>query len=471
MQGLERTPTILATRTLSASASICLATVTIACGGDGRSDAGIHGDPIAFASGSATEGAEGAEGANGDDAEAGASGPGGNDGADSGGDQGEGDGDAGEPEAGGEPKWDTLSLPDAADACAFASEPEFSYLWAANSVEGTISKIDTKTVTEVGRYLVRPDANGSPSRTSVSLSGDVAVANRSGGITKIHARESACLDTNGIEGIQTSKDSTFLPWALEECRAWHRPMTYHSQRPVAWGPGVFDPHECAWKDEELWTSGANQDGKVDIYVLDGDDGAIKDVLAVPVGGGGLANDFFGLYGGAVDGDGNFWGSQLGTDGRLIRVRRSDMTYDIWDTPDGSHWYGMTVDSDGMVWLCSAAVGRFDPVTETWTTAMVGGWTGCMADAGENGLLWMSNGSGVIGVDRDTLTVTKTWDAEGSYGVSIDFEGYVWAVENGTTASKIDPVTGQYWTYTGLIGAYTYSDMTGYALSNVGKPSG
>jgi hypothetical protein len=84
---------------------------------------------------------------------------------------------------------------------------------------------------------------------------------------------------------------------------------------------------------------------------------------------------------------------------------------------------------------------------------------------------MSNGQGVIGVNRDTLVVEKTWMAGGSYGISIDFEGYVWAVASGSTASKIDPVTGQFWTYNGLVGAYTYSDMTGYALSNVGTPSG
>lgn len=50
-----------------------------------------------------------------------------------------------------------------------------------------------------------------------------------------------------------------------------------------------------------------------------------------------------------------------------------------------------------------------------------------------------------------------WNAAGSYGISIDFEGYVWAVASGSTASKIDPVTGQF--------------LTGYALSNVGTPSG
>jgi streptogramin lyase len=132
---------------------------------------------------------------------------------------------------------------------------------------------------------------------------------------------------------------------------------------------------------------------------------------------------------------------------------------------------MTVDSEGYVWLCSQSAGRFDPMSETWQTNQVGGFTGCMADAGEDGLLWMSTGQGVVGVNRDTLQVEKNWNAAGSYGISIDFEGYVWAVASGSNVTKIDPVTGQNWVYNGLTGAYTYSDMTGYALSNVGTPSG
>ena len=350
--------------------------------------------------------------------------------------------------------------------------PVRKLIWIANSGQGTVSKIDTETGVELGRYIVRPDSAGSPSRTSVSLSGHVAVANRNGGVTKIYADEQFCQDTNGTPGIQTSNSAAYLPWGQEECIAWYQPFAYQSQRPVAWGPGVFNNGTCQWEEEELWTSGNNGQG-LDIMVLDGDDGMVKEMINVPVGGGfGQANsDFYGVYGGAVDGDGNFWGSQLGTSGKLIKVYREDMTYEVYDTPSGPHWYGMTVDSDGMVWLCSSTVGRFDPVSETWQTAQVGGWTGCMADAGENGLLWMANGSGVVGVNRDTLLVEKTWNAGGSYGISVDFEGFVWAVANGSTVSKIDPNSGQYWTYSGLVGAYTYSDMTGYALSNAGTPNG
>ena len=82
--------------------------------------------------------------------------------------------------------------------------PEKGFLWAANSSQGTISKIDTDTVTEVGRYIVRPDSAGSPSRTSVSITGHVAVANRSGGVTKIYSDLDDCEETNGMPGIQTS---------------------------------------------------------------------------------------------------------------------------------------------------------------------------------------------------------------------------------------------------------------------------
>ena len=57
-------------------------------------------------------------------------------------------------------------------------------------------------------------------------------------------------------------------------------------------------------------------------------------------------------------------------------------------------------------------------------------------------------------------------------MSIDFFGYVWAV-NGDGAHRVDPETGEVTSYNGLVGAYTYSDMTGYALSTVGGgiPSG
>lgn len=351
----------------------------------------------------------------------------------------------------------------------FTPDPDKTFLWAANSSQGTISKIRTSDVTEVGRYYVRPDNAGSPSRTSVSLTGHVAVASRNGGVTKIWGDESLCADTNGTPGIQTSTNNQPLPWGEEECIAWHTPFTYASQRPVAWGPGVLNEVTCEYEGEELWTSGNNNNGGLDIMILDGDDGSVKEMITVPSGGPNLNADLYGIYGAAVDPEGNFWGSQLGTSGKLLKVNREDMSYEIYDTPNGPHWYGMTVDSDGYVFLCSNTVGRFDPVNLIWDQAQVGGWTGCMSDGQPDGLLWMSNGNGVVGVNRQSLQVEKMWPAAGSYGISVDFEGYVWAVANGSNVSKIDPDTGEYTTYSGLVGAYTYSDMIGFGLAQVIVP--
>ena len=50
--------------------------------------------------------------------------------------------------------------------CAICEEAEFSYIWVANSPEGTVSKINTRLLTEEARFVTRPDGDGNPSRTS-----------------------------------------------------------------------------------------------------------------------------------------------------------------------------------------------------------------------------------------------------------------------------------------------------------------
>lgn len=352
------------------------------------------------------------------------------------------------------------------------SDPEFSYLWAANSAEGTISKIDTETVLEIGRFATRPDALGSPSRTSVSLSGNVAVANRSGGITKIFARESDCQESNGMGGLQTSNNAVALAWDVEECRAWYLPFDYDSQRPVAWAPGEWNTASCSWHDERLWTAGRFGQQQTEVVLIDGDAGVVIDTVDIP----GLKADQFGLYGGAVDSEGNFWTTGWADGNSLVRVDIDNMEATVFPGPSVvgvSHWYGMTVDVDGYVWNCASRAARFDPDTEDWTLSPELPWwnAGCMADAEPGGLLWMGS-QGLLAIDRETFEVVHMWPTPSSYGVSIDFYGYVWAV-SGNGAHRVDPDTGEVTSYNGLVGAYSYSDMTGYALNTVGggTPSG
>ena len=393
-----------------------------------------------------------------------------------GGSEGQGEGNA---------IYDVLAIPDTpALPCdqngkgrgGGGSEPEFSFLWAANSTQGTISKIDTETVLEVGRFQTRPDTGGSPSRTSVSLSGHVAVANRNGGIAKFYAMEEFCQESNGSAGIQTSTDAVALAWDEEECRAWYTEFSYSSQRPIAWTPGEWNPSLCARTDEMVWTAGRQGTGADEVILIDGETGVVADMVDVP----GLKSDPYGLYGGAVDSEGNFWATGWASGNQLVRVDIHTMEATVYDGPTqatgmDSHWYGMTVDVNGYVWNCASRVARFDPDDEEWTVSNeLGVWAaGCMADAEPDGLLWIgTSGSGITGINREDFSIEATWSTPTSYGVSVDYEGYIWAV-NGNGAHRVDPENGDVVSYNGLIGAYTYSDMTGGALNAVGGigPSG
>ena len=143
--------------------------------------------------------------------------------------------------AGEGPLWDLGIIPDTPEQECGGSEGgggfgggvELSYIWISNSSQQTISKIDTVTMVEEGRYRAKV-ANGDPSRTSVNLLGDVAVANRNGGVAKFWADPADCIESNGTPGIQTSSGGgDILAWEDEECRAWYTDFVCGSNRPVA----------------------------------------------------------------------------------------------------------------------------------------------------------------------------------------------------------------------------------------------
>lgn len=354
---------------------------------------------------------------------------------------------------------------------------DFSYIWVANSAQGTVSKIDTQTLTELGRYRVRPDAGGSPSRTTVNLVGDVAVANRFGGVAKIYAREDRCVEANGVPGIQTSTGPDDIrDWGDEECLAWYTatPAGQNQQRPVAWTSGTYDEQECAYVEQKIWTTAAvaNSQGTVVAMRLDGDTGMIEVQVPVPE----LSTEQFGPYGGAVDGNGDFWfhSRDAGTPHPLVHVDADGASYEIIDVPSPVVPYGITIDSVGRVWLAGyqGGIGRYDPVLGTWQT--VAGVTGLGIQEDAEGRMWMAiypwSTTGVVAFDIESMAIVESLDMTGvapqSRGVSIDFDGFVWMVDETDSAWKIDPSTGTWERYQGLTGPYTYSDMTGWGLSLV-----
>jgi len=384
--------------------------------------------------------------------------------ADEGGGDDDGNADAGDDDDDNPPPpigFDIGGIPDAPPAgCGLGEsggggddgELELSYIWIANSSQGTISKIDTETMVEEGRYTAK-QFGGDPSRTSVNLNGDVAVASRNGGVSKFWANPGDCLDANGNGTIETSTGANdVLGWDAEECRAWYTDFVCGSNRPVAWTRGEVDYATCQY-DASLWTV-----CDADVHLLDGETGAVMDTVPTSAGF---------VYGGAADADGNFWGLDVNFS-QIFRVDNETLGVEYWPLSSFGG-YGITVDHLGRPWTCGGGgVRRFNLDSETWDVAGSGnGIGGCMTD-GES-TIWHSNGSVLTGFDLETLAISSTVNLpEYVHGISVDFFGNVWGVSfAGSNAYRADPETGTVDTYSGLIGAYTYSDMTGFALQTAG----
>ncbi len=371
---------------------------------------------------------------------------------------------------------------DTGGLCGCGSDLSFSYIWIANTNNSTLSKLNTQTMAEEGRYLTRQDAAGSPSRTSVSISGrGVVVANRNGGVTKVLARHEDCDENkNGQPGLQTSsgKDDV-LAWDQDDCVAWHTPFNYTTQRPVAWMAGVLNQATCQYEEEKVWTGGCNEGGDTWVTVnrLNGDTGVVEDSIQIV----GFECSSLSPYGGAVDSKGNFWMTSLvpGQD-RMARVDAETLEYEVMTPPITP--YGMTVDTKDRPWLASwlatggASAARYDPVAASWALAtnhVAYVMSGIQEDA--KGRMWMNYWNydntltgGVIYIDRETMEVSEPFEINACErrGMSIDLDGNVWSTSQGCNqAYRFNPDTKVITTYDQLDGPYTYSDMTGWALQN------
>ncbi|TPV93127.1 MAG: hypothetical protein B7733_22135 [Myxococcales bacterium FL481] len=292
------------------------------------------------------------------------------------------------------------------------------------------------------------------------------------------ARPERCQESNGTPGIQTStgKDDV-LAWGVEECIAWHTPLDYFSQRPIAWTRGTESQDaqgNTTYVDQRVWTTGIKLAGEeIDVLLLNGDTGEVERQIAIPADDVGMTRlTEFSAYGGAVDGEDDFWFHALAGNGELVRVDFDDMSYTVYKKPYVSG-YGIAVDANGRVWSCHGTTERFDPTTEAWEQASTPTNTaGCMPDG--EGRLWaagrgLNGGGSIVAIDIETMEFVVEYPLpDMPKGTSIDFDGYVWGVAiHDEAAYKIDPETGEFETYDGLTGPYTYSDMTGFGLQNAG----
>jgi len=348
-----------------------------------------------------------------------------------------------------------------------------SYIWIANDTQGTVSKINTQTAIEEGRYRVE---GARPSRTSVNLRGDVAVSSRDpGAVTKIAAQLDDCIDTNNNGVIETSTGpDDILPLGEDECVLWRRtissPNYDNGPRATAWVAEKQDLVTCDYPEARLWVAWRDNDKVAHFELLNGETGnTISTVTAPYPDGDGSKNP----YGGAVDSDGNFYVTGVRAQPVMrVDIETQDVT-NLGEPPGSPRRYGMTLDAAGDLWAAGygGEIHRWRQDNNTWTVyddGTGGDLRGIAVDS-EN-QVWAARSSPCelahFDIDSESFVNTSIPlpDCVTPWGVAVDFEGNIWVVDRGNKAYKIDRNTYEILAIvTGLVDPYSYSDMTGSAL--------
>lgn len=367
----------------------------------------------------------------------------------------------------------------------------FSYAWIANDGEATVSKFNTSTGVEEGRYrsgLASVIANR-PSRTAVDRIGDVYIANRAfgeqGSVTKIAGVPDRCVDRNADAVIQTSTGpADVLTYDTDECVLWTVPLSGVDAIPRALAIDVGDeetPEGYPWigtfMDRE---EGSTRHGRA--FKLRPSDGAVLASVALPTQ----------PYGAIADGAHRIWFASYGEDA-LAYVSTAD------DTASGAiakaeafgcnQTYGVAVDDDGRVWTggwsCECAY-RYDPADGAWTTIDLRGrgntrgvtpdgegniWVAHSTDPGTVTRIPIDVAGPVVAADQTEL-VTLQGDASGTVGVGADFERHLWIVNrDSSTVTRMNLGDRTQQVYESGLAPYTYSDFTGFQLSRIVTPQG
>ena len=340
---------------------------------------------------------------------------------------------------------------------------DLNYIWIANSKENTVSKLNTQSGAEIGRYKTCAD----PSRTAVDLEGNAWVGCRGGAaVARIINEKKNCIDKNGNGKIETSEDKNndgkvigaeVLPYGKDECLKFVvKPPGVKMARAV----GVDKQNHGwigDWHGKLLWRLRPS-DGKV--------------VGTYPIG----CNP----YGIVVDTKGIVWVSGRGCH---AIVRLDPKTKKVTHHKANSKFnpYGINLDIYGNIWTgnCCGHHAAYRLDTKTMKFSYVA------MKYRPRGLATSIDGYVYVAADQTHSVArinAKTMKLEGHIslgggrfpiGMALDYDGMVWAVnQQKATASKIDPkkmkVIGEYKVGKG---PYTYSDMTGYTLHNFTAPQG
>jgi hypothetical protein len=376
------------------------------------------------------------------------------------------------------------------DQLQLTQEPwVFPFIWIPNQ-QGTVSKIDTETGRELGRYYTGPaGVNTQPSRTTVDLHGNCWVGNRhAGSVIKVALLENdQCVDRNGNRIIDTSRDlngdgditdAELLAWGQDEC-------VLHEVIVIPGKEGTFVPGEYTGGYEDNYGYPGPRSLAVDannnvwvgthdtqtFYYLEGSTGETLRVVDVSPW------DHC-AYGAVIDSDGVVWSAtHCEPWNNLLRLDPSTEPPTISNVEMGHFSYGLALDYLGHLFATgweASVLSRVDTASmqKEWTIDKPGLYQGrgvvCTAD---NDVWAVSSAyNQVVRSDNDgnwkaTIPVGAT-----PTGVAVDAAGKVWACDSGDeNIHRIDPTTNAVdltKTVVGSGGHYTYSDMTGLLSRNI-----
>ena len=258
-----------------------------------------------------------------------------------------------------------------------------AFLWAANSNTDGVSKVDTNTDEEVGRYWVASN----PSRTAVDLDGNMWVIGRNDGrVTKIMWNESDCFDRNNNGTIETSRrvagavtvvNNANDPLA-DECVAHSQVL--NPAHPSGRGVAVT-PNGQIWfgfSDGDINTAGGVQ--ALDPYTFQTTPSYPPTDIPIwtqdnsgtytPSGDTGNLGRVYGLI---SDSSGDIWAGSVWDGQALARFDPQAREWkEMYPIPGCRRTYGIAVDGQDRIWLgcwspSQAVAAVFDPATKTSRT--------------------------------------------------------------------------------------------------------
>ncbi|GMV38430.1 MAG: hypothetical protein AMXMBFR64_01460 [Myxococcales bacterium] len=337
------------------------------------------------------------------------------------------------------------------------------FIWIANSAESTVSKLDTITGKELGRYKTCPD----PSRTAVDKSGDAWVACRgNGNVHKIRNIVEKCPDKNGNGVVETSFDangdgviqaSEMLPKGQDECVLFD----------VSPGVGSLARALGIAYDGTAWVGYWNESKLAQLHA---ETGALLQTISIGVN----------PYGLAIDSKGIIWVSGRGGS-KLVRVHPDTKAVQPYSPGGCFEPYGIAIDELDRIWIGNCCCGNvayvFDPNGGQWSSVATDNRPRGIVSNGK-GLVFVANdeASRVAKIDSKTLKMVGSANLGGGrfpVGIAVDPDGYVWAVnQSAASATKIDP-NNMSIVLEHPVGAgpYTYSDMTGSTFFKAIVPDG